>query len=292
MFLPDRRFAEGWRITRTILPLALLCIACGGSQRGSESTPETNAPPVSAGNTEQTPQHQTERAGGEKLPESALVIDSTELALPAGRRRTLYLWSINPARHPRENPDDPYTCPEETRGSFYRGVMRLSLIDGTTGSIINTIDIAKWLEGETFDIPYSIRSGLHYQVPGTAAGAEGTPKIMYLRDYNGDGDALEFALFDAVACMGLQTALFGYSMAQDRAIQYPVELSAVSGNDTNATTLGWADRLFREPPVDSGHWKYEIDYRGRGGTLDTYDVRYDAEGEKFTGTLIMKADEE
>jgi hypothetical protein len=39
----------------------------------------------------------------------------------------------------------------------------------------------------------------------------GKPKIMLLKDYNGDGEALEFALFDAWTCSDLVTTLIGYS---------------------------------------------------------------------------------
>jgi hypothetical protein len=35
-------------------------------------------------------------------------------------------------------------------------------------------------------------------------------EVLSLEDYNGDGKAYEFALFEQQACMGLQTALLGY----------------------------------------------------------------------------------
>jgi hypothetical protein len=50
---------------------------------------------------------------------------------------------------------------------------------------------------------------------------------MCLRDHNGDGDALEFALFDAPACMGLETTLVGYSRARDKVIQYYGKVTSV-----------------------------------------------------------------
>ena len=49
-------------------------------------------------------------------------------------------------------------------------------------------------------------------------GVEARPTILWLKDYNGDGKAFEFALFEAEACMGLQTTLIGYSEKQDRVI--------------------------------------------------------------------------
>ena len=144
--------------------------------------------------------------------------------------RALLLWMLNPLKVPRDTPDDPYTCPEYTRGSHYQGPTRVSLVDPQTKKIINTLKIQNPLEGQdTFDIPYRIESGLYYHVAGVPQGKEGKPTIMWLKDYNGDGHAWEFALFDAIACMGLPTTLIGYSEAQDRVIQYPVELTVISG---------------------------------------------------------------
>ena len=91
---------------------------------------------------------------------------------------------------------------------------------------------------------------------------EGKPQILVLRDINGDGKPYEFAMFDAWACMGLNTALFGYSEMQDKVIQYPVELKT----NGKTTTDYWVDYLFSKKPIRKGYWKYEIDYTGRGGS--------------------------
>ena len=102
------------------------------------------------------------------------------------------------------------------------GPTRVSLVDPQAKTIINTIKILNFEGQDTFDIPYRIESGHYYHVAGVPKGKEGKPTIMWLKDYNGDGQAGEFALFDAIACMGLPTTLIGYSEAQDRVIQYPV----------------------------------------------------------------------
>ena len=142
-------------------------------------------------------------------------------------------------------------------------------------------------EGEdSFDLPYAIRRGYYYRVESVKKG-EVKPKIIWLRDYNGDGKALEFALFDAVACMGLQTTLIGYSTKQDRMIQYPVKLKVIEGAKRSSRTSPWADYLFNQKPRRPGYWKYEIDYRGRAGTLDKWEVRYNAAREQFEGTLTV-----
>jgi hypothetical protein len=229
------------------------------------------------------------------LPKGALVLETRQLNSTRQPNRLLVLWMINPKKQPDNyKSDDIYTCPDESRGSYFSGPTRVSLVDSTTNELINTIKIAEdeSAENDLFDLPYAIRKGYYYEVPGRApATVEVKPTIMALKDYNGDGRVAEFALFDAQACMGLSTALIGYSEDQDHVIQYPVELVVIENGKRTKTTNFWPDYLLKEQPVQPGHWKYEIDYRGRGGTLDQWDVRYNATKEVFEGTLIVVNDE-
>lgn len=207
----------------------------------------------------------------------------------------LVLWMINPKKQPDNyKSDDIYTCPDESRGSYYSGPTRVSLVDSVTNTLINTIKVAED-DGEAndeFDLPYAIRKGYYYEVPSRSpAKLEVKPTIMALKDYNGDGRVAEFALFDAEACMGLATALIGYSETQDRVIQYPVELVVIENGKRTTTTNLWSDYLLKKQPLNPGHWKYEIDYRGRGGTLDKWEVNYNAMKEVFEGTLTVVNDE-
>jgi len=216
----------------------------------------------------------------DKLPDGALVIETQ----PVAPNRSLILWMVRPTKHPRETPDDPYTCPEYTRGSYYRGATRVSLVDPQTHKVINTVKISH--EADEFDLPYNIRSDFYYGVEGVPKETEGKPTIMWLRDYNGDGKAWEFALFDAQACMGLATTLLGYSERQDKVIQYQTHLVVSdSTRKRSTTTQSWTDYLFSKKPTNPGSWKYEIDYRGRGGSLDKYEIRYDKQAERFQGKL-------
>ncbi|HEY9285775.1 MAG TPA: hypothetical protein VIP46_20160, partial [Pyrinomonadaceae bacterium] len=209
------------------------------------------------------------------------------LGVRARAGRTLVLWMLRPTRHPRDPADEIYTCPEETRGHHYSGPTRVSLADARTGRVINTVEVKDAHDGaDSFDLPYRIRAGGYYHVPRTRRGREGRPAIMRLRDYNGDGRALEFALYDAWACMGLETTLVGYSERRDRVVQYPIHLT-IRGGDRRSSVSPWADYLFSRRPVRPGRWKYRIDYRGRGGSLDIYDVRYDTRNERFEGTLTF-----
>jgi hypothetical protein len=231
------------------------------------------------------------QAANYDLPAGAQVIEVQPIQSVKHPHRALVLWMQSPLKIPRDNPDDPYTCPEYTRGSCYSGATRVSLVDLRTNKIINTINILNFQGDDTFDIPYRIESGLYYHVAGVPKGKEGKPTIMRLKDYNGDGRADEFALFDAVACMGLPTTLIGYSEAQDRVIQYPVTLTVTSGNQKSTTTALWVDYLFSKPPEKPGLWKYAIDYRGRAGTLNTFEIRYRPEEEKFFGQMVSTGDD-
>lgn len=220
-------------------------------------------------------------AFSQKLPAGAVVLERAKVT-PA---RGLILWMPSPAKHPRDAAaDELYTCPDNTRGHYYTGVAHVSLVDLKTKKTIDTLEIAGHAaeSGEnTLDLPYLIRRTGYYDVPRLDRNKEGKPVLMKLRDYNGDGRAHEFALFDAVACMGLPTTLVGYGAERDKLLQYRTELAA----DGERSTLYWVDYFFGQKPQRPGFWKYEIDYRGRGGNLDRYEIRYDIRREMFIGTL-------
>jgi len=220
------------------------------------------------------------------LPGDAVIVERRKLLPPVRANREIVLWMIKPSKNPTNYAvDDVYTCPDQSRGSHYSGPTRVSLVDSGNHAVINTLKISEDDE-DSFDLPYAIRRGYYYRVESLKKG-EVKPNIIWLRDYNGDGKALEFALFDAVACMGLQTTMIGYSPKQDRMIQYPIELEVIQGAKHSSRTSQWADYLFHQKPTRPGYWKYEIDYRGRAGTLDRWEVRYDAARERFKGTLTI-----
>ena len=75
------------------------------------------------------------------LPPGGQVIEIQPIQSTKHPHRALLLWMLNPLKVPRDNPDDPYTCPEYTRGSHYNGPTRVSLVDPQTKKIINTIKI-------------------------------------------------------------------------------------------------------------------------------------------------------
>lgn len=223
------------------------------------------------------------------LPAGAFIVETR--AVPPDR--ALVLWMLEPTKHPRESTDEFYSCPEETRGSYWRGPTRVSLVDTASNSVINTVKIKDGSDNasDEFDLPYLIRADSYYHVEGVKGGQEGKPTVIRLRDYNGDGKAQEFALFDADGCMALSTLLVGYSGRQDRVILYPVRLTVLDQGRRSTEVGDWAPFLFHEKPESPGHWSFVVDYRGRGGTLDRYEFRYDGRAEEFVGEVVRTAGE-
>ena len=111
------------------------------------------------------------------------------------------------------------------------------MIDALTKEVVNTIKVSGYdSEGEdSLDLPYDFRRGYYYRVDAVSRKTgQGKPTILWLRDYNGDGKAWEFVLFDAPACMGLQTALIGYSEKQDKVIEYSIQLAVTEAGKASS----------------------------------------------------------
>ncbi len=222
------------------------------------------------------------------LPVGAKVLETRTLTATSHPNRALVLWMVNPKKNPREPADEIYTCPEYTRGHYFSGQTRISLVDLKTNKTINTINVKGETEDhDSFDMPYKIARGYYYQVASSKT-KEAKPIILSLQDFNGDGKAHEFVLYDAEGCMTVMTTLIGYSEAQDKVIQYQTVLKIKNKNESKTETVGWVDHLFKQQPRKRGVWKFEIDYRGRGGSLDQYNVRYNTKLERFEGTLIFR----
>ncbi len=223
------------------------------------------------------------------FPTSAVILEKAKVTA----NREMILWMESPQKNPRSTEDDIYTCPDKTRGHYYSGITKVSLIDTKTRKILNTLEIiSDGIESgfNTLDLPYLIQRTGYYDVPRIDKNKEGAPILMSLKDYNADGKAFEFALFDAVACMGLETTLIGYSANQDKVIQYEIELKTEAGTSREY----WIDYFFGQKANKSGVWKYEIDYRGRAGALEKYEFRYEKQKERFYGsrTSIFEDEDE
>lgn len=218
------------------------------------------------------------------LPGDAIIIEVHRLPPSARPDRELVLWMEHPKRYPRDYRDRVYTCPDVTRGSFYRGPTRVSLVDTRYGAILNTVEIVveRWpAEEDSFDIPFWIEPK-YYRVPPPLRGGEGKPEIISLRDYNGDGQAVEFALYDAMACSTVDTQLVGYSIKTDRVIRYPVRLNG-EWLVPLPSTVHWLGNWLTRAPNSPGYWHYTEDYNS-GGTC-VFDIRYRGNNEAFEATV-------
>jgi hypothetical protein len=216
---------------------------------------------------------------------SPLIIETR--ALKGLRKpRELVLWMCGAEKHENDFEPEAYTCPDQTTGHFYRGRTQVSLVDLKTKRVINTVMVlASWSNHGTFDVPYKI-APFFYHVDGPVdKNGEGKPKIMLLRDYNGDGEALEFALFEANNCTVVETTLFGYSKAQDHVIQYPIHLIQREGSTLTERNSPWLDHLFLQKPVSPGRWKWQYQYHTGG--LTHFNVRYNLSNEMFEGEIII-----
>jgi hypothetical protein len=218
------------------------------------------------------------------LPQGAVVVETHLLPPSAHADRMLALWMVNPQKHPRFE-GEVYTCPERTRGNYYSGPTRVSLVNTISREIINTVRVTirsvtesngkkDDREDDSFDIPYLIKRDL-YHVGVSGPGGEGTPTIIDLKDYNADGLALEFALFNAETCSDVAVQLIGYSVSRDRVIQYPFR----SRKDLeDAKPWFWADNLFAHKPVSREHWHYTMTFPG---ATCVFDYRYRPANEDF-----------
>jgi hypothetical protein len=218
------------------------------------------------------------------LPGGAVLLESRPLPPSAHADRMLELWMLNPQKHSRVE-GEVYTCPERTRGSYYSGPTRVSLVNTASSEIINTVLVTirsvtesggkkEERNEDNFDIPYLIRRDL-YRVDAPSRGGEGKPTIINLKDYNADGRTLEFALFDAESCSDVAVQLIGYSVAKDKVIQYPFRSTE---DRADAKPWLWADNLFAHKPVGIRHWHYTMMFPG---ATCVFDYRYRATSEDF-----------
>src|SRR5579883_1496148 len=130
------------------------------------------------------------------LPLQALVLEEAPIPASAHSDRALILWIVRPSDVPptgypasgtREEAEEAYTCPDQSRGQFYRAPTRVSLVDTRAKRVINTVPVKYATDEDTFDIPYRLRPGYSYRVPGPLSYGAGKPKVFDFHDWNSDG---------------------------------------------------------------------------------------------------------
>ena len=220
------------------------------------------------------------------LPNNSTIIDFCSLPLKNNLNRAIILYVTNPVKYEKKI-DELYSCPDRAEGTLgYRGTVRVALIDTQNGALINTLDagsspfvvttIPIEIPVDCWELPYDtnriiIKDGVKIL----------KNPVLYLRDYNGDGRSLEFALSGRGCCSDFChfTSLIGYSETQDKIIQYPV-VTTDTGRDCKVSTYTdfWPACLFSEDPISPGKWKYRLwDQVG----YVTCQAHYDSQNEKF-----------
>lgn len=223
------------------------------------------------------------------LPNDAKVIECASLA-PAVPDRAYVLWMLAPKRVAHDK-GDVYTCPDRSRGSYWSGPTRLSLLDTRNGVLLNTIPINDPMEEtDRFDLPYFIPAtqGFPYLVPEVAGKEkEGRPALLHLRDADGDGKPLEFYLASADNCMLMLYAVFGYDPGKDAAVHYPVLLTSAEKGKKSQETTGWLNFWPLQAGMQKGRYAWDVDFRGRAGCLERYAVAYNGARQRFEGMLTL-----
>ena len=216
------------------------------------------------------------------LPQGAVVIETARVPSLLHQNRLLVLWMRDSHEDGREiERDEPYTCPDRTRGSRYiSGEAAVSLVDISRQRIINTVHLDP-PDDPYLDVPLRIRRGL-YWTPAT--GIEGKPVILRLRDLNGDGLDFEFPLYQEDSCSLIWGTLVGYSESHDQAVWYEVHLKVIEGAHVHYTLLHWIESLYQGGAKGSGRWSYTRAYPEEHPSQYVFDIRSDTELERFEGT--------
>jgi hypothetical protein len=175
------------------------------------------------------------------LPSGAKVIETADLTAAAHKSRTLVLWMLDDTRHENE---DEY-CGTPVYGDYWEGRARLSLIDPSAHRLLATVNITAGGAADTFSIPFRVGNA-YYHV------RNGTPELLHLRDFTGDGVAAEVVFFDYVACGIVSGSVFGYRPDEDTVVEYPIEIRT-AGKTTEAQ---WLDQVFSSKPVRPGVWSH------------------------------------
>ena len=124
-------------INRPLAPRTVLTLACSAA---AVLTLLAIAPTPAWSQPKATPATKTaEFPRPSDLPAEALIVHSATLKAPADR--ALILWMLNPEKHPWDADEGDYGCPSYTRGSYYSGPTRVSLVNTKTSTIINTVEV-------------------------------------------------------------------------------------------------------------------------------------------------------
>jgi hypothetical protein len=227
------------------------------------------------------------------LPTGATVIETAALPSSLHPHRLLVLWMLNREEHCVDGWKDTWSpiCPGSTCGCCYSGPTRVSLIDTVKNRVINTVNIHDGFDDkDVFAIPYLLGPGGPYRVEEPF----GMPTLLNLGDYNGDGIAAEFPLFQALTCSDLLSTLLGYSPRRDQVLQYPIRVTAQTfDHRVQVFSSVWLNQLFLMKPITPGHWRYTSEHPGSYSNLrahihEEYEAWYRPKTESFDVHLVER----
>jgi hypothetical protein len=204
------------------------------------------------------------------LPSGAKIMETNDIGKIAGKSRVLVLWMTDATKHEREN-----YCGDFVYGDSWEGLTRVSLIDPVARSVVNTVEI-----GRT-QLPYHVGRSYYY-VPRLGKDQEGTPRLLHLKDFTGEGRAAQFPLFIYDACGIASASLYGYRPAKDRVVRYEIEVIERGKKNTTSS----ASVIFSSRAVRPGYWSFEWD-PGHGSDVTYREiVRFDPKRQIFMNTHI------
>lgn len=218
------------------------------------------------------------------LPANSQVIEWADLAGFAGKPRTIVLWMLNPQRSVRTSRGDQ-GCSESVTGDHWYGQTRLSLIDPSTRTVLNTIEVREDLWGsskDSFSLPFLVSNQYYYVTAPTQQG-EGKPIILHFRGFT-DASAVAFPLYVYESCGNAQSSAFGYSKASDRVLQFPVEMRR---NNDPPKVEYWAG-VFNQTPSTAGNWAFDTQPNHGSETATHGEVSFDSRAQRFVAILTTR----
>jgi hypothetical protein len=222
------------------------------------------------------------------LPAGATVLEEAPVPTGAHAHRALILWVMTVNNLPVEDgsklsDEDVGGCPGETIGHGYNAPTRVSLVDTESKRVLNSVAV-KLDDADEYPVPVWVRPGFAYATRAPLTHGWARPHIFTFKDFNGDGKALEFALYVMESCNGPLTMVMGYSERQDRVIVYDFVLTGNSSGQP-ATPQRWMYRFAAHEPIAPMHWKYDEWYNS--GLSQEWEFRFVPDDEKFEGTTVI-----
>lgn len=193
--------------------------------------------------------------------------------------------------------EDYETCPTEVFGQGYVcGRVSFALLDPNSKSVLDTcpeISYESPFEPRCHTLPFSIRAGRSYRSDGSNDGA-GRVRILTFSDFNRDGIAAEFPIFEYVACGFNVAAIIGYDQRRDQILPFVFNFSATEkdffgqrdGRDTTfSVSHNWMPNLPFAALLKKDTFRYHF-YGGHGmETGEVFKIWFNPATGEFDGTL-------